>query len=318
MYGVGVGSGVDMNELSGIASVPKGRYVLHAESYGSLSSLSGVLSAKLCNGCLTKADIAFVVDSSSSIDSGTFHKLENVLKTAVTKMDIGPDKVHVGLMQYSSYPSIQFPLTQYTTRADALKAVEKMSQMSGSSNTADAIKFASNQIFSQNSGARPNVPRIEVVLTDGNSINNAATTTQADKARQNNIGMISVGIGNRVNNAELNSIADDNSKVVLAGSISDPDAIVDQILQKACQGSSGSSQCVDKVKNCRSYSKSVCTNYAAWAGENCKAFCGICQTTTAPCKDKISQCASYGHSACTQYKEWANDNCKQFCGFCSK
>ena len=50
MYGVGVGSGVDMNELSNIASDPKGRYVLHSESYGSLSGLSGILSSRLCNG----------------------------------------------------------------------------------------------------------------------------------------------------------------------------------------------------------------------------------------------------------------------------
>ena len=61
--------------------------------------------------------------------------------------------------------------------------------MTGSSNTADAIKYATDQLFSQVSGARGNVPRIEVAISDGHSVNNAATTTQADRARQNNIGI---------------------------------------------------------------------------------------------------------------------------------
>lgn len=50
MYTVGVGSGVDMDELSFVSSSPHQRYLLTAEHYGALNSLSGPLSTKLCNG----------------------------------------------------------------------------------------------------------------------------------------------------------------------------------------------------------------------------------------------------------------------------
>lgn len=50
MYGVGVGNGVDSTELQSVASNPDSRYLLHAQNYGALNGVSGVLSSRLCNG----------------------------------------------------------------------------------------------------------------------------------------------------------------------------------------------------------------------------------------------------------------------------
>lgn len=50
IYTVGVGGGVDMDELRSISSDPDSRYALKAESYSSIDSLSGVLATRLCNG----------------------------------------------------------------------------------------------------------------------------------------------------------------------------------------------------------------------------------------------------------------------------
>lgn len=188
------------------------------------------------SACLKKADLAFLVDSSSSVGSGNFQKLENFLKNAVTKLDIGKDKVHVGLMQYSSYPSMQFPLNMYTNRGDTLKAIEGMQFMGGDTNTGDAIQNMRQQMFSQTGGARNNVPRIAIVVTDGGSSNNAKTTQQADGARRDHIGLISVGVGSAVNSYELQLIADDQTKVVKVNSFDQLEQAVDQILQKACTG----------------------------------------------------------------------------------
>lgn len=50
IYSVGVGGGVDVDELTSIASDPKSRYVTTAENYDSLSSISDLLASKICNG----------------------------------------------------------------------------------------------------------------------------------------------------------------------------------------------------------------------------------------------------------------------------
>ena len=43
--------------------------------------------------------------------------------------------------------------------------------MGGGANTADALHYMSQVVFSNNTGARPGVPRIAVVITDGASPN---------------------------------------------------------------------------------------------------------------------------------------------------
>ena len=68
----------------------------------------------------------FLLDSSSSIGQKNFQKLEDFLKNTVKDLDIGQDKVRVGVMQYSSYPSLEFPLNMYGSRYDALKAIDKV------------------------------------------------------------------------------------------------------------------------------------------------------------------------------------------------
>ncbi|XP_045190733.2 uncharacterized protein LOC123547587 isoform X2 [Mercenaria mercenaria] len=90
--------------------------------------------------------------------------------------------------------------------------------------------------------------------------------------------------------------------------------------------------CVNKLPNCESYDKSVCTNpdYATWAGDNCRYFCRKCSnaelarldsitTTISPqdCVDKVD-CRQYGANACSDgFKAWSKDNCPNHCGYCT-
>ena len=50
LYSVGVGSGVDLNELQAIASDPDSRHMFNAQNYDALRSLSDLLATKVCNG----------------------------------------------------------------------------------------------------------------------------------------------------------------------------------------------------------------------------------------------------------------------------
>ena len=50
IYTVGVGGGIDRDELKSISSNPDSRYFLTADNYGSINSLSKLLATKICNG----------------------------------------------------------------------------------------------------------------------------------------------------------------------------------------------------------------------------------------------------------------------------
>ena len=69
---------------------------------------------------MQQADIVFLVDGSGSIGAANFAKLENFVKGIVGKLDVGANKVHVGLMQFSNYPSKEFPLNMYSSRQDVM------------------------------------------------------------------------------------------------------------------------------------------------------------------------------------------------------
>lgn len=188
--------------------------------------------------CVLKADIVFLIDGSGSIGPTNFNKLKTFLKGITSQLDVGADKIHVGVEQFSNYPSIEFPLNMHTNEADLSSAVDNINYMSGGTNTGSAIDYMSQQMFSQTSGARPSVPRIAVVITDGKSSSSAATATAADQARQNHISLIAVGVGNGVDINELHSIADDpdSSNTFTVNSYDQLNTLTAQIIQKACSG----------------------------------------------------------------------------------
>lgn len=76
---------------------------------------------------MQQADIAFLVDGSGSIGATNFQKLENFVKGIVGKLDIGPNKVHAGLVQFSNYPRQEFPLNMYSTRQDVMTGMTRPS-----------------------------------------------------------------------------------------------------------------------------------------------------------------------------------------------
>lgn len=179
----------------------------------------------------------FAVDGSGSIGPQNFAKLQDFLKRIVTELNIGPDAVHVGLVKFSNYPSIEFPLDMYMSRQEVLTAIDNINYVGGGTNTAEAINYMNHQVFNQKSGARPNVPRIAVVITDGRSSNPTNTANAANQARADHIGMMSIGIGAGVDQSELQAIADnpDSQNMFMVNTYDQLKGIVSNIINRACQ-----------------------------------------------------------------------------------
>lgn len=52
VYTVGVGAGVNEQELKGTASTPSNRYYYHADTFDAVNDLSKIIGPKICNGGL--------------------------------------------------------------------------------------------------------------------------------------------------------------------------------------------------------------------------------------------------------------------------
>ncbi|XP_052816208.1 uncharacterized protein LOC128242861 isoform X2 [Mya arenaria] len=276
-----------------------------------------------------------MVDSSTSVGAANFQKLEHFLKDVMTKVDIGANKVQMGVVKYGNYPSLEFSLNAHQTRPDALKAIETMTYLGGGTNDADAFTFTGNQVLSQYKGARGNVPRIAIMITDGGSANPQAAIAAADKLRQENVGIITVGVGNQVNQVELTNIADAPSSEYSfhVNSYGNLDSITDKLISQMCKvtktqppistgpgATAPPDPCQDAETNCAQYGADVCTNYASWAQTHCSKFCGFCTplVTAMPpkCEDQLPDCSNYGRDYCSQPGSYVAQNCQLFCGLC--
>lgn len=109
--------------------------------------------------------------------------------------------------------------------------------MKGGTETGKAIQFAREEMFKKSNGARPNVPHIIMVITDGMSQNQANTALQASIARSQNIAMFAIGVGNGAEAKELNIIASTpNSEYVFTiDRYSHLESIRDVLAEKACR-----------------------------------------------------------------------------------
>lgn len=87
-------------------------------------------------------------------------------------------------------------------------------------------------------GHRPGVPKIAVVVTDGNSNNRQLTADEADKARKDGITMFAIGVGHGINDGELNSIATDpdSQYAFHAESFDALTSLKGSLSSKTCQG----------------------------------------------------------------------------------
>ncbi|KAM3873541.1 LOW QUALITY PROTEIN: collagen alpha-6(VI) chain [Diretmus argenteus] len=151
------------------------------------------------------ADIVFLVDGSSSIGIGNFQEVRQFLRKFIEGVDIGPDKVRVGLAQYSDEPHQEFLLKDHMDKQSLLVEVDKLPYLTGATATGKAIDFIQAQYFTEEAGSRAaqRVPQIAVVITDGDSSDDVMGPAQL--LRRKGVIVFGIGVG-AANMVELQSI----------------------------------------------------------------------------------------------------------------
>ncbi|KAJ8309545.1 hypothetical protein KUTeg_014419 [Tegillarca granosa] len=182
-----------------------------------------------------KADIVFLLDSSSSEGQINFQKQLDFVKDFVRQFDIGRQNVQVGVVTFSTSAHNEFWLNDFTNKNDVLYALSSIKYSIGNTNTGQALQFVKNNSFSSNHGARgPDVEKILIVLTDGQSMNSTATINAAKQVHNQGIHTISIGIGTGVNQNELQAIATDPSQVFTVQNFTVLSSIKKELSQVTC------------------------------------------------------------------------------------
>lgn len=170
--------------------------------------VSHLLSALACLECSlgvdVQADVVLLVDGSYSIGLQNFAKVRAFLEVLVNSFDIGPNKIQISLVQYSRDPHTEFALNTHHDLNAVVKAVRTFPYRGGSTNTGKAMTYVKEKIFVSARGARQNVPRVMVLITDGKSSDSFRSAATA--LREIDVEIFAVGVKDAVR-SELEAIA---------------------------------------------------------------------------------------------------------------
>uniref|UniRef100_A0A3Q4H193 Collagen, type XII, alpha 1b n=1 Tax=Neolamprologus brichardi TaxID=32507 RepID=A0A3Q4H193_NEOBR len=154
----------------------------------------------------TKADIVLLVDGSWSIGRINFKTIRSFIGRMVSVFDIGPERVQIGLAQYSGDPKTEWHLNAHPTKESLMNAVANLPYKGGNTMTGMALNFILQNNFKPNVGLRPDSRKIGVLITDGKSQDEVIVNSQ--NLRDSDIELYAIGVKNADEN-ELRSIASD-------------------------------------------------------------------------------------------------------------
>ncbi|XP_060684128.1 collagen alpha-3(VI) chain-like [Hemiscyllium ocellatum] len=157
------------------------------------------------------ADLIFLIDGSVNVGSGNFQYIRDFIVNFIDNLEIGPDKIQIGVVQYSDEPSTEFYFNTYTTKTEVLDAVKQLQPKGGDEiNTGEAVQFLIDNHFISSSGSRVSegVPQAVIIITSSESSDDI---NQAELSlKQGSIYSFSIG-GRDADSNELVQLATDTS-----------------------------------------------------------------------------------------------------------
>ncbi|XP_058146863.1 collagen alpha-5(VI) chain [Dasypus novemcinctus] len=230
IHAIGIGA-ANRTQLRQIAGAEE--RVSFGQNFDSLKGIKNEVVHGICTekGCEDmKADIMFLVDSSGSIGQENFGKMKTFMKNLLAKIQIGPDKNHIGVVQFSGDSKEEFQLNKYFTLQEISDAIERMILISQNTLIGKALNFVA-QYFTPAKGARPAVKKFLILITDGEAQDDVSVP--AKELRDKNVIIFSVGVYG-ANRAQLKEISGDDNLVFQVENFDHLKAIESKLIFRVC------------------------------------------------------------------------------------
>uniref|UniRef100_A0A673H8C5 Collagen alpha-1(XIV) chain-like n=1 Tax=Sinocyclocheilus rhinocerous TaxID=307959 RepID=A0A673H8C5_9TELE len=188
------------------------------------------------------ADIVILVDGSWSIGRINFRLVRIVLIVCVCS----------GLAQYSGDPRIEWHLNTHSTKEAVIDAVKTLPYKGGNTLTGLALTYILENSFKAESGSRPDVPKIGILITDGKSQDDVLSPAQ--RLRDAGIELFAIGVKNADEN-ELRAIASppEETHMYNVADFSVMSSIVEGLTRSVCESLDAPSNLVTSEVMARSF-----------------------------------------------------------------
>ncbi|CAC5383552.1 COL6A [Mytilus coruscus] len=230
VFAIGVGPKRNPENLLKIAGDPE--RVFQLEDYDSLGAIRKELVDKLCdkeqndevkpNPCDKEkpcdgamADVIFVADSSRSLGVEKFDKLKLFAKAVVKRFTVSPNDIQVGFINFGNSSKFEFKLNSYRDQDEVMKAISKVQYLDDGERmqltfTGKALRMLKQKGFKKRNGGRGGkVPKIAIIITDGEPTDIVDTHRLAKEVKQQGIIIFAIGVGDHMKEDEINLLASD-------------------------------------------------------------------------------------------------------------
>uniref|UniRef100_A0A3B4EGF3 Collagen, type VI, alpha 3 n=1 Tax=Pygocentrus nattereri TaxID=42514 RepID=A0A3B4EGF3_PYGNA len=191
--------GSDSRELQKISHEPK--YALSVSDFTELPNVQEQLVNTVETDCHRyfqvsqgpKKDVVFVIDGSDGVGR-EFPIIQEFVRRVVENLNVGENKIRVGVVQYGDTPRPDIYLNSHKTKEGVLTAIKELRQQGGRQrNLGAAMTFVIREVLDSRRGGRKQegVPQFLVVISGGRSTDNIRTP--ANTLKQTGIVPFSIG-----------------------------------------------------------------------------------------------------------------------------
>ncbi|NXU52311.1 VWA1 protein, partial [Turnix velox] len=143
-----------------------------------------------------EGDLLFLLDSSGSVSYYEFSRVKEFMWDLVKPFTFGPKDLQASIIHISTSPTMEFPFDKHQSGGSLQQAIRDTQQLMGDTNTGKALSLAKEKLFSNQAGARPDVPKVLVWVTDGFSSDDISEPMQLLKDMGVTVFIVSTGRGN--------------------------------------------------------------------------------------------------------------------------
>lgn len=174
-------------------------------------------------------DIVFLVDGSNYVGNNLQPVLDFITEV-VNRLDVRPERVRIGLMQFAERQRTEFHLNTHSTKQDVLSAIAQVRLMGGRAlNTGAALQYALNNHFHPKAGSRrrEGIQQVLVLITGGPSQDEVKGI--ADRVALEGVLTFAVGAG-QVEDRFLKTVAFVENLAYYKRNFADLSSVVDEIM----------------------------------------------------------------------------------------
>ena len=141
----------------------------------------------------------FGIPTSQDIPQEQFQSMKKFISQTVDSFDVGPMKVHVGLVTYSETASTTLKIDQLDTKDVVQALTDGITQQGRGVNVVSAMDEASHTTFTIFGGVRQSAPKAFILLVpEGSTKSRQEVLAASGRLKSLGVRLVTVAVGGRV------------------------------------------------------------------------------------------------------------------------